>query len=83
MVSPRRGLLTTTRRGSGREGACERAHSRPAYVMGITCRECGDTRIRRPISDYYNLADGRLWHVPYFVGMFPCRECRTGRGAEE
>ena len=54
--------------------------------MGITCRECGDTRIRRPISDYYNLADGRFWHVPYFVGMYPCRECREcreGRGAEE
>lgn len=50
---------------------------------GIACRECGDTRIRRPISDYYNLADGRFWHVPYFVGMFPCRECRTERSEEE
>ncbi len=50
---------------------------------GITCRRCGDTRIHRPISDYYNLADGRFWHVPHFVGMFPCRECRAGRGEDE
>jgi hypothetical protein len=44
---------------------------------GMTCRRCAINRIRRPISDYYNPRDGMFWHVPYFVGMAPCRECRA------
>lgn len=44
---------------------------------GITCRRCATNRIRQPVSDYYNPRDGMFWHVPYFVGMAPCRECRA------
>jgi hypothetical protein len=47
---------------------------------GPLCCRCGKNRIHRPISDYYNEADGRVWHVPYFAGMAPCRECRGATG---
>lgn len=43
---------------------------------GIACKRCGKTNIRRPISDYFNEADGRIWHSPYFMGWVPCGECR-------
>jgi hypothetical protein len=43
---------------------------------GVVCRKCGDRRIRRPISDHYELDDGHFWHTPYFVANFPCRGCR-------
>jgi hypothetical protein len=44
----------------GRVSAC--------YCSGLVCNRCGG-RVRRPISDYYDPADGGWWHVPYFYKM--------------
>lgn len=44
---------------------------------GILCRRCGRRNIRRPISDHFNDSDGRIWHTPYFMGFFPCADCRA------
>ena len=46
---------------------------------GITCRACKTDPIRRPNSDHFNESDGRIWHTPYFVGLFPCAGCREKR----
>jgi hypothetical protein len=43
---------------------------------GPLCRRCGKYRIHRPISNYYDDADGSVWHVPYFAGLAPCPACR-------
>jgi hypothetical protein len=43
---------------------------------GPLCKRCGILRVRKPISDHYNPADGRFWHVPHFTGLAPCRRCR-------
>jgi len=43
---------------------------------GPLCRRCGRNRIHRPISNYYDEAGDSIWHVPYFAGLAPCRECR-------
>jgi len=42
---------------------------------GVACRYCAAGRTRRPISDYYDPADHRLWHVPYFGQGVGCRWC--------
>ena len=42
---------------------------------GLECKHCGERTIRRPISNYYHLADGRFWHVPYFMAMATCPRC--------
>jgi hypothetical protein len=36
------------------------------WCSGLVCNRCGG-RARRPITDYYDLRDGRWWHVPYFA----------------
>jgi hypothetical protein len=43
---------------------------------GVPCRRCGK-KMHRPISNYYDERANKIWHVPYFVGMAPCRECRS------
>ena len=43
---------------------------------GIACRRCGKM-MHRPTSNYYDERDNAIWHVPYFRGMLPCRECRS------
>jgi hypothetical protein len=46
------------------------------FCEGLVCRKCGRRRIRRPITDYYDPADGRWIHVPYFAAQFGlCRKC--------
>ena len=45
---------------------------------GILCRRCGK-KMHRPISNYYDEEANKIWHVPYFMGMFPCRECLSSR----
>lgn len=46
---------------------------------GIPCRFCKKNTIHRPCSNYFDEATGRVWHVPWFVGLFavPCEECRA------
>ena len=43
---------------------------------GILCSKCKKNKIHRPISNYYDPKENRIWHVPYFGGMIPCAECR-------
>jgi hypothetical protein len=47
---------------------------------GLICQRCGQRRRRRPVSNYYNLNDGRWWHVPHFAGL--ARECRACRSSD-
>jgi hypothetical protein len=42
---------------------------------GIVCRYCGEGRVRRPISDWYDPEKSGWWHTPYFGGMRQCAEC--------
>jgi hypothetical protein len=42
---------------------------------GLVCGNCGQERMHRPISDYYNEEDGRVWHVPAFMALRKCRVC--------
>jgi hypothetical protein len=44
----------------GRVSAC--------YCSGLICNRCG-ARVRRPITDYYDPADGKWWHIAYFHQM--------------
>ena len=41
---------------------------------GIVCRSCDVTKIHRPISNYFDETDSKIWHVPYFG--YVCRECK-------
>ncbi len=43
---------------------------------GIVCRNCGYGKKRRPISDHYDLRDGKWWHTPYFAGHGDCWGCK-------
>lgn len=46
------------------------------FCDGLVCRSCGERRVRRPISDYYDPRDGGWWHVAYFQAFHPyCRSC--------
>ena len=51
------------------------------FCEGLVCRSCGERRVRRPISDYYDPRDRRWWHVAYFQAFHPwCLAChRAGR----
>ena len=40
---------------------------------GITCRHCGEGKVRRPISNYHE--EGSWTHVPYFAAMGRCSRC--------
>jgi hypothetical protein len=42
---------------------------------GLICGNCGEGRIHRPISNYYDEETGKVWHVPYFMAMKPCGVC--------
>lgn len=44
---------------------------------GIVCRYCRSGAIRRPISDRYDEATGRVLHMPYFGALIPCRACKV------
>lgn len=43
---------------------------------GIVCSSCGESRLHRPISNYYDEANGEVIHVPYFGFMAHCQACR-------
>jgi len=46
------------------------------FCEGRRCAECGRRNLRRPVSSYYDPADGMWWHVPYFMGIpRVCQEC--------
>lgn len=71
--------LTRCRRCGEFRGVCDTDEGETRLLCiceGIICRACKKNLIRRPISDHFNESDGRIWHTPYFVGMFPCAECR-------
>ncbi len=40
---------------------------------GITCTKCSITKIRHPISNYFNETDGEIWHTPHF--LHTCAKC--------
>lgn len=37
------------------------------------CSKCGEKLELQPISNYYDIEDKNVWHVPYFGGK--CRNC--------
>ena len=43
---------------------------------GIPCKRCGRL-MHRPISNTYYPGANEVGHWPYFVGCFPCAECRA------
>jgi hypothetical protein len=47
---------------------------------GILCSRCKVNRIPRPISNQWGERRG-FGHVPYFVAMLPCKECRAKEDA--
>jgi hypothetical protein len=47
---------------------------------GILCSRCKVNRIPRPISNQWGERGG-FGHVPYFVAMLPCKECRAKEDA--
>ena len=40
---------------------------------GVTCRQCGEGTVRRPVSDYYE--EGGWTHVPYWNAGRHCSKC--------
>lgn len=40
---------------------------------GVPCIRCGRNLIRRPLTNYYDDDDGRVWHVLHFLTA--CRQC--------
>ena len=42
--------------------------------QGGVCNQCGSVT-HRPVSNYYDGREDRVWHVPYFHGWAPCRRC--------
>ena len=42
---------------------------------GRCCERCGERKMHRPVSDYYDEWDGHLWHVPWFCTPRLCRDC--------
>jgi hypothetical protein len=44
---------------------------------GIPCRTCGESRIHRPISNYWDEARGALIHCPWFSAQVSCDTCST------
>jgi hypothetical protein len=62
-------------------GPCEDGsvvHSKSTCICeGIVCRQCGQGRLHRPISDLYHLEDSHFWHFPYFTAAGGCDRCRN------
>lgn len=44
---------------------------------GPLCKQCGQRRIHRPISNSYEPKSNSIGHQPWFMGMFPCSVCRA------
>lgn len=42
---------------------------------GIICHKCKKNKMRKPISNYYDEKEGKIYHVPWSRGIFPCAEC--------
>lgn len=42
---------------------------------GIFCRKCGEGRVHRPISNYWDEAKGALIHRPWYSAQEPCELC--------
>lgn len=67
----------------GWRGRCRDRHG---YVRKVDCICAGPVcpdclqRYHRPISDYYDLKDGNIWHVPYFGAMAHRAHCKGRRG---
>jgi len=49
---------------------------------GIECIYCGQGKVRRPTSDWYDATDSRWWHTPYFGGAKHCVECGGPEAAD-
>jgi hypothetical protein len=50
-----------------------------AFAKGRRCEQCGERKIHRPASAFYDERDGHLWHVPWFYTPRLCRDCGFGR----
>ena len=56
----------------------------PVYIPvlclceGIVCSRCRRRAIRRPISNFYDEATGRVIHTPWFGYLVPCLDCHIG-----
>ena len=44
----------------------------------LTCAVCGEGQIRKPISNFWDEADGKLWHTPWLGGYRSCPACGAG-----
>jgi hypothetical protein len=44
---------------------------------GILCCKCKRNKIHRPISNYYDEANNKIWHSPWFSYMKFCDECKN------
>jgi hypothetical protein len=42
----------------------------------IVCTRCGIGKMRRPISNYYDEKDNRVWHSSFITGWMGCESCR-------
>jgi hypothetical protein len=50
------------------------------FCAGLICSICGERRIRRPITDYFDPHARHWWHVPYFAAMSGrCHNCTHRR----
>ena len=63
----------------GRCPDCGELRNRSRNILcrcdALSCAVCGVGWIRKPISNYYDEGDGKIWHVPYFMGMRSCPSC--------
>ena len=49
---------------------------------GIPCPKCKTNKIHRPISNYYDIETGKIWHVSHYGYMNTCDRCkRRKRGS--
>ena len=42
---------------------------------GRRCERCGERKMHRPVSSYYDERDEHLWHVPWFCTPRLCDGC--------
>jgi len=61
---------------------CGEFRNRPRNVLcicdALVCAVCGEGKIRKPISDHFDPADGKLWHTPWLMGLRSCPSCGAG-----
>jgi len=48
---------------------------------GILCPKCKKNKVRRPISNHYDIESNTIDHSPWFMGMMGCGECRKRKNS--